>query len=142
MWNNFKAMPTILKFLTAHALFSFLFLIGSIIPHDSFSINGQSVSYSEWWSSGVGPYASSLGILMPIVGFLLIARTRYARIIYLMVISLGLIVPYLYFGKFELALVGVIVMAVISAYLYLRPPVKEYFASNKALQSDAAEPRR
>lgn len=57
MWANFSCMPKLLKFLTAHAAFCFVFFVMSVIPNDSFSIQGQHVTYAEWWSSGAGVFA-------------------------------------------------------------------------------------
>ena len=76
MWKNFKSMPLILKLLTAHAISCIVFLIASIIPHSSFVMYGQSVTYSEWWGSGVGVYASILGTLMASAGFLLVTKNH------------------------------------------------------------------
>jgi len=82
MWQNFKAMPIALKFLTAHAVISASFILGSIIPHNSFSIDGKSATYSEWWNSGFGAYTSFIGIVLPIAGILLLKRHQYARLVY------------------------------------------------------------
>ncbi len=142
MWQNFKSMPLILKFLTIHALACIAFLIFSIIPHDSFIINGENVTYSKWWGSGVGVYASMLGTLTAVAGYLLVTKKKYSRQIYLGILSLALIAPYLKFGEYYSALFGVSIVLMISAYLFLKASVKEYFAPNKALQSDAAKPRR
>ena len=142
MWENFKTMPMLLKFLTAHAIACIAFLFGSVIPHDSFSVNGQSVTYSEWWSSGIGIYVSILGALMAIAGYLLVSKKRFSRQIYLAVVPLGLVVPYLKFGEYTLAVVGVVITLGIAAYLFLKASAKEYFASNNRMQSDAAKLRR
>ncbi|MCP3701349.1 MAG: hypothetical protein GY954_00245 [Alteromonas sp.] len=137
MWNNFKSMPTLLKFFTAHALACVAFLFGSIIPHNSFSINGQPVTYSEWWSSGTGIYVSLLGTIMAVAGYLLLTKKQYSRQIYLFVLSLGLVVPYLKFGDNILAATGVFFVLLIAGYLFLRAPVREYFTSNKQRNSDS-----
>lgn len=142
MWENFKSMPIILKFLTAHALACIAFLIGSILPHDSFSMNGRSVTYSEWWNSGIGIYASILGALMAIAGYLLVSKKRYSRQVYLGILSFGLIAPYIKWGKYELAGFGVLTISVIAGYLFFKASVIEYFASNNRMQQGAAPPRR
>ena len=65
MWASFKEMPMPLRFITGHAIACVFLLFGSIIPHGSFAIDGRPVSYAVWWSSGAGPYASFLGVIMP-----------------------------------------------------------------------------
>ncbi len=130
-------MPIILKFLTAQAIAGTMFLIGSIIPHDSFSINGQPATYNEWWYSGVGIYVSILGTCMAIAGYLLVTRKKYSRQIYLVVLSLGLIAPYLKWGNYTLASMGLLIVVIIAGYLFLKASVKDYFASNKQRNADS-----
>jgi hypothetical protein len=91
MWSNFSAMPGFLKFLTAHAFGMSVLLVASVIPHGSFVLHGRPVSYAEWWSSGAGPLASFLGIILPISGFLLLRRNPLARIAYLTSIGIAMI---------------------------------------------------
>lgn len=133
MWENFKSMPALLKFLTAHAFICFVFLIGSIIPHHYFSINGQPVSFSEWWRSGAGLLCSLIGIVFPVLGYLFLIRARHAREIYIAVLvtvsAFGPIgsPPVSYYLA---ALVFVIGIAI---YLYIWSSVKNYFSSNQVL---------
>ena len=117
-----------LKFLTAHAIACFGFLIGSVVPHGSFIIKGQSVTYAEWWSSGVGVYASVLGALMAVAGLLLVGKTRFSRQIYLGVLSLGLVSPYFLLDEHWSSLFSLVIVIVIAAYLFLKASVKDYFA--------------
>ena len=135
-------MPLVLKLLTAQAISCIVFLIASIIPHNSFVMHGQSVTYSKWWSSGVGVYASVLGTLMASAGLLLVTKKRFSRQIYLGVLSLGLVTPYYLFGEHWASLFSLLIVLIIGAYLYLNAPVKEYFAPDKVPQPDAAKPRR
>jgi hypothetical protein len=130
MWSNFKAMPLLMKWVTAHALLCFGLLISSLVPHDSFSIDGHHVSYSEWWSSGAGPFASLLGVIMPFAAYLLLVRARCARITYLAALSIGLILPYIYWRQFGLASFGMFVIGLIGWYLYGKKTVQKYFSSN------------
>ena len=128
MRENFKAMPKLFKFLTAHALSCIVFLFASIIPFGSFRIHDRYVNHSEWWSSGVGVYASILGTLMAIAGFLLVIKNPFSRQIYLVVLSLGLVTPYFLFGEHWGSLFSLFIVFMIAAYLYLNASVKEYFA--------------
>ena len=129
MWNNFKRMPVILKFLTAHAIACIVFFIGSVIPHDGFSINNQPVTYEEWWSSGMGVFASLVGISMPLTAWQLLNRTHYSRIIYMAAIFSVMVLPYIYIGQYNLALFGLLFVAIIYWYLYIKESTKAYFCS-------------
>jgi hypothetical protein len=131
MWSNFSAMPGFLKFLTAHAFGMSVLLIASVIPHGSFVIHGRPVSYAEWWSSGAGPFASFLGIILPISGFLLLRRNSRARIIYLTSIGIAMIASYLIHPEPASAAFGVPLFAFGVWYLYRRPAVVAYFAADR-----------
>ena len=128
MWENFRSMPPLLKFLTAHAFACFAFLVGSVIPHHSFSINGHAASYAEWWSSGAGPFASLLGIVGPVIGMLLVTKSHNARAAYLGFLALGLIAPYPFMGVPAMALAGVVLVCAAAFYLYKWQSVQFYFA--------------
>ena len=128
MWENFKSMPTLLKFLTAHAIACIFFLIGSVFPHDSYVIHGRPVTHAEWWSSGVGVYGSVLGVLMASAGVLLVLRHPFSRPFYLGIFSLGMTTPYFLFGEHWSSLFSLLVAGLIGAYLYLNTAVKAYFS--------------
>ena len=133
MWLNFKSMPVVLKFLTFHALACCFFLVGSIVPHNSFSMDGKTVSYAVWWSLGVGAVASVIGIILPLAGFLLLKKYSYARPTYIAALVIAFISPagFVSFSNygFDYYAPSFVLVLAISAYLYFRKPVKEYFAS-------------
>ena len=130
MWSNFNSMPKILKFLTAHSMFCFVFFIISVVPSDSFSINGRHVTYAEWWSSGAGIFASLLGITGPIVGWSLLTKQPQARSWYLLFLAVACIVPYPFMGQPALALFGLLLLGAAAWYLYRWQSVQVYFAPN------------
>jgi hypothetical protein len=131
MWSNFSAMPGFLKFLTAHAFGMSVLLVASVIPHGSFVIHGQPVSYAEWWGSGAGPFASFLGIILPISGVLLLRRNSRARIVYLTSIGIAMIASYLIHPEPASAAFSVFLFAFGVWYLYRRPAVVAYFAPDR-----------
>ena len=126
MWSNFKAMPTLLKFITSHAIACVVMLLMSIIPGSTFRIDGRVVSYSEWWSSGVGLIASALGIAMPIAGVLLLKKFCYARPAYLFAVLFAFVSPYPLLGKSEGIFVGLVIVGLLALYLYARKSVQRY----------------
>ena len=133
--GEFKQMPILLKFITVHALACFIFLIAALVPGIPFNFNGEEMSYAEIWSSGVGVFTAYAGLVMPFCGWLMLNRKVYSRIIYLSVLSSVLIVPYIYWMQKGGIIFGIILTALIAAYLYGMPSVRKYFASNKALNS-------
>jgi len=126
--ENFKSMPKQLKFLTAFGLACFAFLVGPLIPNTALSINGRAVSSAEWWSSGVGVFASLVGLAGPIAGLLLLRKSRYARQAYLGFLALGLIVPYPLFGSPLIAAAGAFVVCLAGVYLYASSSSQRYFS--------------
>lgn len=136
LWKNFREMPWLLRLLTMQALIMVFFLVGSIFPVWSFGISGKSVTYEEWWSSGAGIFASVIGILFPISGYLLLNKNKYARPVYIGSIILMFLCQVAVFGLGDQSLLSVfivilIVVCLFSAYLYLSKSVKEFFVSNK-----------
>ncbi len=136
--RNFNKMPSPLRFLTVHALISSVFFIFSVIPVvpvSFFGISSRRVSYAEWWSSGLGISASIIGIILPISGYMLLSRNKYARVTYISSIVFACILyPLLIFGLqgesiISLILVLVAILGILSAYLYLNKSVKSYFTS-------------
>jgi len=135
VWKNFKNMPLLLKFLTAHSLSCFFFIIGSIIPHNSFSINGVHVSYAQWWQSGAGILTSIVGLILPVGGYLILKQHRLARIVYLSALMIGLTITYIplkaKINLIEPLISTIILLILMACYLYFRKSVILYFCSNK-----------
>jgi hypothetical protein len=128
-------MPTLLKFLVAHALAMSVAFIFSVIPVFTFEIGKKPVSYAEWWSSGAGISASIIGIVLPISGYILLNRNKHARIIYIgSIVFSCFLCPLLIFGLHDESIVSnisviVAIISIFSAYLYLNKSVKSYFVS-------------
>ena len=127
MWANFKSMPRFLKFLTAQAGSCFVFFVCSVVPNHSFSVDGHIVTYSQWWSSGAGPLASSLGVIGPFVAWLLLQKSQHARAWYLGFLALGFVAPYPFLGPLAYGLLGVLVAGAGAFYLYRWQSVQVYF---------------
>ena len=132
MWANFGGMPKLLKFLTAHAACCFVFLAISVIPIDSYAIQGQHVTYAEWWSSGAGVLASLLGIVGPFAAWALASKRPYARLVYLSFLALTFIAPCPFFGMLAYVLPGLRVVGVGAFYMYKWQSVQVYFAPNQS----------
>lgn len=141
LWENFKKMPLILKFLTIHALACLFFLVSSIFPHNSFSVEGRAVSFLEWWTSGAGMLASIFGILLPLSGFLLIKRAPLARLFYLSSMFIGFFSPMFFLDGSKYPSVyylsSLAIVLLIAGYLFFGKTSKEYFTSKEGLHASA-----
>ncbi|RAO74996.1 hypothetical protein [Dyella jiangningensis] len=127
MWANFWAMPKLLRLMTGHALACVTFLVMSVVPNDSFAIEGRHVSQAEWWSSGAGPFASLVGIFGLLAGVSLLRKARWARFLYLAFATVGLVIPYPVMGNPTLGLVGLLLVAAAAVYLFKAQGAVSYF---------------
>ena len=127
--TGFKEMPVLLKFLTVHALACFLFIIAALVPAIPFSFNGEVISITEIWSSGIGIFTVYISLVMPFCAWLMLNRKAYSRIIYLLVLSSVMIGPYVYWKEKVGVIFGVIFVSLVTVYMYGMPSVRKYFAS-------------
>ncbi|MES9826358.1 MAG: hypothetical protein ABW127_18205 [Candidatus Thiodiazotropha endolucinida] len=77
MYQAFKEMPTLLKFITAHALFCFMFFMAVVIPGIPITFKGELMEFYDLWEGGLP--TAAMGLSMPVVGVLLLKRWQYAR---------------------------------------------------------------
>ncbi len=82
MWTNFKVMPLFMKLLAVHGSMFFVGAFVSLFPIGGFSVGGQHVTYSEWWSSGAGIKFFVVALSIGVGAICLLKKVRYARIIY------------------------------------------------------------
>lgn len=128
MWKNFDSMPKLLKFLTAHAMFCIAFLICSVIPQSGFSINGNEVTFSQWWSSGAGVFASLLGIAGPLVAYGFLTKSRHSRPAYAGFLMLAFVLTPIFMRMDPIYIpVGVLVVVLGVVCLYKLPSMRMYF---------------
>ena len=114
--------------MTGHALACVIFLIVSVVPNDSFAIDGRHVSQKEWWSSGAGIFASLIGIFGLAAGVALLKKRTWARLLYLGFATIGLVIPYPVLGDPIWGLVGAVVVAAAAFYLFKVRAATAYFA--------------
>jgi len=142
MLQNFKHMPLILKFLTAHGLMCLMLLVFSVIPNESMSIDGKAVTYAQWWSSGAGVFASAIGLALPFSAWLILQKSTLARPVYLSSLVLTLVFPYLIFWEnYGSAIAGAVLVMLVAGYLYRKQSVVAYFGSSPSFKRDALKRR-
>ena len=138
MWANFSGMPKRLKFLTGHAACCLIFFVLSVIPTDSYAIQGRHATYAEWWSSGAGVFASLIGLAGPFVAWALAPKRPYARAMYLGFLALAFVAPCPFFGMLAYVLPGLLVVGVGAFYMYRWQSVRTYFTPNNSFKADAS----
>lgn len=138
MWANFNSMPKLLKFLTVHAAFCIVFFIGSVIPNNSLSINGQHVTYAKWWSCGAGLFASLIGLAGPFVAWSLLSKWQHARLGYVVFLALAFVAPCPFLGMLAYILPGMLAVGIGAIYMYRWQSVQVYFAPNHSFKADAS----
>jgi uncharacterized membrane protein (DUF485 family) len=138
--QNLKAMPNILKWLSAVSLVPVIFFLITLIPGGSVNVNGRPMPNSVWWACGAGALVSVLAVIMSIAVLMLVRRSQYAR----PVLLVGMTLTFLS-GKLLTKLTGtniteplwldianLIPVAAVAAYLYVSKAVREYFQPSRA----------
>jgi hypothetical protein len=125
-----KGMPMGLRFLTFICFGFALFLPLSLLPFGG-SINGQEVSFTEFWRRGGGPTFFIIGILFPITGYGFLRARNWSRYLFagfnvaLAVFSVFGSLPV--FSSLPDAVIELVLVAAITYYLFCWPAVRNYF---------------
>ncbi|MBT3012970.1 MAG: hypothetical protein KUF77_15395 [Candidatus Thiodiazotropha sp. (ex Lucina aurantia)] len=127
MYQAFKAMPTLLKFITAHALFCFMFFMAVVILGIPITFKGELMEFYDLWEGGLP--TAAMGLSMPVAGVLLLKRWQYARYIYSFLFISVMVAPYVYWQQLPAIIFGIIFSCGIIGYLFLNRSAREYFSS-------------
>jgi hypothetical protein len=120
-------MPKILHWLTWMCFGFAFFLPLSLIPAGGHYINGQQVTFAEFWRRGGGPIFFIAGILFPIAGYGFVHAQRWSRYLFA-ALQIAIPVSSLFFGSLDWqVLLGVAWAAFVIYYLFWMPIVREYF---------------
>ena len=138
VFQNLKAMPNILKWLTAVSLVPLLFVLGTLNPNGSIKVYGKPVANSTWWASGAGVTVAALAIIATFAALLLVRRSKYARPVLLFSMTSasvsGTVIAKLTESDVTMHLWMVIAnlvpVALIAWYLYASKAVRKYFQSS------------
>ena len=135
MFQNLKAMPGILKWLTALTLVPPLFVLCTLIPNGSVKVYGSPMTNSAWWSCGAGVVVALLAVMMVVAEILLLQRSKYSRPVFLIAMASTMlsglpleqllepkVTPPLWPTVFDL-----IPIALMTWYLYASKAVQTYF---------------
>lgn len=134
MFQNLKAMPGILKWLTAVSFVPIVFFLATLIPNGSIQVNGRPMANAAWWSCGAGWVVTVLAIMMTAAEILLLQRSKYARPAFLaamaFTVTSALPIEKLIEPNVRLPLWSVItnlaLVALIAWYLYASRAVQKY----------------
>lgn len=130
MHEAFKDMPTLLKFITVHALLCFaLFVVVVVIPGIPITFNGEIIDSSELWVRGLGLPTVVIGLTMPIAGFLMLKRWQYSRQFYAFLLVSFMVGPYVVWQQLVPMVFGVVLSCAIIGYLFINREVRVYFGS-------------
>jgi hypothetical protein len=129
--EDFKSMPLILKLITAHGLFCFLFFLSAVIPgfDVNFSYKGQSMGFDEIWQNDLGVHLISIGLFFPTSAILLIKKWQYCRQFYTFVILATFVIPNANGDSFIYLPFALIVPCLLIAYLFKYNKAKVYFGT-------------
>ena len=91
--QRFGEMPILLKFICSISLFAILFALVSIVPILTYQIEGQTVTYSDWWKSGAGISATVLGISLFYTGIGILNKKQWSRYMFPIILAISSILP-------------------------------------------------
>ena len=131
MVEVFKSMPILLKFITAHGLFCFLFFLSAVIPgfDVNFTYKGQSMGYDEIWRNGLGVHLILIGSLFPISAILILKKWQYCRQFYALVVLGAFIIPNANGDSFIYLPFALIMPSLLIVYLFKYGKAKVYFGT-------------
>jgi hypothetical protein len=118
-------MPRILRWLMWMCFGFGLFLPLSLIPVGGHYINGQQVTFEEFWRRGGGPIFFVAGILFPIAGYGFVRARNWSRYLYV-----GMHIPLVIWSLIGFSLDSLLTIAWTAFaiyYLFFRANVREYF---------------
>ncbi|WP_426357272.1 hypothetical protein ACPUVO_12445 [Pseudocolwellia sp. HL-MZ19] len=129
--ENFKSMPPILKLITVHGVFCFLFFLSAVIPgfDVNFTYKGQPMGFDEIWQNDLGVHLILIGLFFPISAVLLLKKWQYCRQFYSFVILTTFIVQNANSGSFMYLPFALIVPSLLIVYLFKYDKVKVYFGT-------------
>lgn len=156
MRQNYREMPNFLNLITTTSLATFLVIPLTLYPHSGFTLHGESVTYEEYWASGVGLIGVLFGIVLPWCSYLFLTKAPKARHFYLGTMLAWLSISFLYnlshLGIDESPLEskiwwGIGIWACFTIfmrwYLFSKQSVIAYFSSSCESKShDRKEPQR
>ena len=127
LFDIFKEMPTVLTFLTVHALFCIVLLIISFIPDLPINMDGQEVTIGELWIKGYGVGMALIGLIMPICGVLIINRAKYSRHLYLLFSSIFMATPLTFQTDIPLVVFSLCFSLLMMWYLFFNKAVRKFY---------------
>jgi len=130
MWKNFKDMPFFMKLLVFHGLMFFIGGITSLFPIFSFSVDGNEVTYSDWWLLGAGIKFFIVSVSLGGCAICLLKKEKYARIFYLGVLICILFTDSTLLKRIDGVLINVIFVALFYWYLFWKRSVRLYFEAS------------
>jgi hypothetical protein len=120
-------MPKILRWFTWMCFGFFLFVPLSLIRAGGHYINGQEVTFEEFWRRGGGPIFFAAGILFPIAGYGFVRAQSWSRYLFA-ALQAAIPVSSLFLGGIDLQLLlSVALSAFAIYYLFWVPSVRKYF---------------
>lgn len=129
MYQAFKEMPTLLKFITGHAFVCIVFFLAAVIPGIPISFDGQVMESKVLWAKGLGLPAVIVGLSLPVAGILILRRWQFSRHLYSAILLSALVGPYLYWQQVLSLVFGVVLSCAIIGYLFLNGQSRTYFRS-------------
>jgi hypothetical protein len=140
MLQNFKAMPGILKWITVLCMVLPVFTLGTFIPNGTINVNNHPMANSDFWACGAGILVAILAMMMLVAMWLLVQRSKYARLVALIAFMaawmsgplLGRLLDHGFKPSILLVSSNLIPVAVMALYFYKNTAARTYFQPRNA----------
>jgi len=129
--KNFKAMPSMLKVITAVCVVTALTPVLAILWPSLITVAGEPMSRTQFWNQGYGPYIILVCIPFAISAWLFVVRNAVGRATLLIGMCLTPVWEFVFIElppRWLEELAGCMIpIGLVGIYLYGRKPVLEYF---------------
>ncbi|MBN1621738.1 MAG: hypothetical protein JW871_04010 [Endomicrobiales bacterium] len=113
-----------------------MFTVVPLCPFASFSVNGKTVSFNEFWLLGAGPTMFITGILLSISGIGILKYKIWGRNMFFYTLFAVSTIPYFFMAKsledLKILPFSLFFVFIVYIYLYSNRKVSHYFGIEKS----------
>lgn len=124
-----RDMPVGLRMIMRGCFIGVLFIPLALLPTGGHWINGEAISFTEFWHRGGGLMFLVAGTLLPLIGHGIATRKSWSRYAFLGFLIITLVFSITAQPLWD-DLISLLFLPLIVWYLFWRHSVRDYFAAN------------
>ena len=122
-------MPVGLRMIMWGCFIGILFIPLALVPGGGHSINGELVSFTEFWRRGGGPVFVAVGVLLPVIGYGIATRKGWSRYLFIGFLVVTSLLSFAFHPNAE-DVISFLFIGLMTWYLFWRRSVSDYFAAD------------